>query len=61
MLLTTSPFRAPRPAAGGAASILGRLALAGLLAAGLLLGGCTAFRHKEDVTASPESMYKQAT
>jgi len=61
VLLTFASFRAPRRSAGGPAPVLGRLALAGLLAAGLLLGGCSAFRHKEDVNASPESMYKQAT
>jgi outer membrane protein assembly factor BamD len=60
VLLTNSPLRVPRHRPG-AALPLARLALAALLAAGLALGGCKSFRHKQDMNASPESMYKQAT
>ncbi len=37
------------------------LALLGVLAAGLLLGGCSSWGKKEDSNASPEAMYRQAT
>lgn len=57
-MLPTPSTRATPFLAGPAA--LGRLALAALLGASLLLGGCKAFRHREDFTASPEAMYKQA-
>jgi outer membrane protein assembly factor BamD len=50
-------FRAPTASRGSVA----RLALLGLLAVALLLGGCRSWRHKEDNLASPEAMYRQAT
>ena len=38
-----------------------RVALLALVALSLSLGGCKAFRHKEDPNLSPESMYRKAS
>jgi outer membrane protein assembly factor BamD len=57
----------PPPASRGCAASIGprgralRAALLGLLLAALALGGCSSTRKKDDLNASPETLYQRAT